>query len=119
MIPIPEKVLVAPGQWLAIKQVDEVDGGALGCFDQRTGEITIKKDQPEAGKHIILFHELLHLTETKLKIAGVINDYMPEEFIANCAGIMVSMLAGSGLWNGLTFEDIDQSYPEQLQEVTS
>ena len=116
MKPIPDKVMVAPGQWIDVKQVDEVDGGALGCYDQRTGELTIKRGQPEAGKHVILFHELLHIAETKLKVAGVIDAYMPEEFIANCAGIMVAILAGSGLWNGLTYEELEDSYPEELQE---
>jgi len=78
----------------------------LGHFDRNTGEIAIRKDQPEAGKHVILLHELLHFTAEVLIQGRVIKRQPDEAFIANAAPVLLLMLVRAGLWTGVSYRQL-------------
>lgn len=110
MADVPSMIVASPGQELPV--VQKCLGGGLGYFDPSTGEIAIEADQPEVGKHIILLHEMMHLAAEKMKQAGVCKRQPSEAFIENMAGTLFPMLALSGLWVGVTPEEVIRFYEE-------
>jgi len=79
----------------------------LGRFDLDSGTITIREDQPEAGKHVVLLHELLHFTAELMVQHHMIRKHPDESFITHAAPVLLNLLVRSGLWNGLPVEDLD------------
>lgn len=89
----------------------------MGYFDRKTVEVCIHEDQPHAGKHLILLHEMMHLACEKMKQAGIAKRQPSEEFIENLAGTLFRMLALSGLWNGVTTEEVMAFYEDERAGV--
>ena len=97
-------------------------GGPLGYFDERTGEVVIEEDQPLAGKHIILLHELLHCASASMLRQGIIKRRPHEAWIENLSPNLLILLVALGLWPGLTLEDLSELYGHECEatdEVTA
>ena len=75
-----------------------IKNGALGYFDEKTGEIVIDSRQSEIEKDIILIHEFLHLTASGLKQMGVIKKQPDHAFITNCSTQLLGLFVASGKW---------------------
>jgi hypothetical protein len=100
------RVMIGPDQWANVKECPL--GGKLGEAHLGTGEIRIERDQPEAGKHVILLHEMLHIAEERLCQCGILGKPSPEAYIEHMAFTLFAMLAGSGLWNGMNLDDVER-----------
>ena len=91
--------------------------GPLGHWDEKFGEIIIEKDQPKAGKHVVLIHELFHVAETACIQSGIMNRRVNHEFVATAPAIILAALVKMGLYTGigeeelLTFLDAHQEEP--------
>lgn len=75
--------------------------GALGHFDERTGQILIYPDQPEAGKHVVLLHELLHLVDATMRQTGVTKRRADHRWIESAAPNLLALLVLSGFYTGV------------------
>lgn len=93
----------------------EVDG-AYGCFDERTGEIRIDPRQPAMGKHIVLIHEALHMAESMLLQAGIIDEHVSHEFITQAAPVVLHVLASGGLHRAVSLGELNAFMAEQMAE---
>ena len=91
-------------------------GGKLGCLDTARHEISIEVDQPLAGKHLILLHEMIHMVAEYLKDQGLISRQPDEKFVTYLAGTLFPMLVLSGLWKGVTKEELERFLREQRHE---
>lgn len=126
---LPESIVVAPGCTFAVEMVDEFEESAQakGCveFSTKRSRIAIRSDLPKAGKHHILFHEMVHLAVEKLKqgkfgisfldeAEGVGDD--EELFVELLSGALFPMIACSGLWNGVTPEEFMEFFEAQEEE---
>lgn len=78
----------------------------LGYTDESTGTIVIDSRQPEAGKHVILLHELLHLVDAMLVQSGLRKRRVDHEFIRHAAPNLLLVLVAAGMWKGLDFDDL-------------
>ncbi len=103
---LPEKVFVAPNQTVSV--IEKEAGDSLGCCNLKKEVIYVNSEQHPVGKHLILFHEMIHIAVEKIKMSGLVKRQPSEEFVTNLAGTLFLMLAMSGLWNGVT--------PEETQE---
>jgi hypothetical protein len=65
-------------------------------------EIVIDPRESAVKQHLILFHELAHLAERKLELAGIIRRRMSEERLTHFASALFAIVAGSGLWRGVS-----------------
>lgn len=74
--------------------------GKYGEWDETTGIVTIAEDQHPIGKHVVLIHELLHVTESLLLQDGVIRRRVGEAFVTNAAPILLGLLICAGRYNG-------------------
>lgn len=98
----------------------ESDGDALGHLqldgDDEPVEICVDPALPKVGKHVVLLHELLHVVELNGLKQGVFSEPLGELLISNLAGGLLPILALSGLWPGLTAEEVRAFY-EGFQEA--
>lgn len=99
------------GDTISLALRDDID--ELGSWNEASGEISIRKEQSEAGKHVVLVHELLHVAETLLKSAGVIKRRANHEFITNAAPIVLAGLVDFGVIRGVSKEDLDEFVEQQ------
>jgi hypothetical protein len=83
----------------------ELGDGKLGYLDRQTMKIAIHSDQPEAGKHLILLHEMIHAVVENMQGQGLCRRIPSESFVANLAGGLFGMLATSGMWVGVSPEE--------------
>lgn len=72
-----------------------------GYWDERKGEIVINTKQSRFYQDIILIHELLHLTASCLKQAGIIKKNPDHNFITNCSQQLLACFVLSGKWKGI------------------
>lgn len=79
--------------------------GKLGYLDTDAMRIVIHSQQPEAGKHLILLHEMIHAVAENMKAQGLCKRQPAEDFVANLAGGLFGMLAASGMWVGVSPEE--------------
>jgi hypothetical protein len=79
-----------------------------GQYDPTTGTIIIEKDQPEAGKHIILIHEIFHLIEHLCIDEGLIRDRVDHDFVTYAAPILLKFLVDMGLYTKVTAEQLHE-----------
>jgi hypothetical protein len=79
--------------------------GKLGALNRATGDILIEPNQPEAGKHVILFHELFHYAAELMIQHGIIRRQPDEKFIESAAPIVLTFLVASGLYTGISKEE--------------
>jgi hypothetical protein len=86
--------------------VDPETWGRLGYFDERTGKIAIAQNQPEAGKHIVLLHEFLHLVDAQMRSAGITKRRADHRWIESAAPNLLALLVLSGLYTGLSKEEL-------------
>lgn len=75
--------------------------GRLGYFDERTGRIVIGSNQPEAAKHIVLLHELLHLVDAAMRQTGVTKRRVDHRWIESAAPNLLALLVLSGFYTGI------------------
>lgn len=109
---LPVHINLGGGETLPVRQQKAIDG--LGRLDLRSKpEIVIEANQPKAGKHLILLHELMHAACEHLKSEGVIRRQPSELVITNLAGTLFSLLAANGLWNGVTLEEFEKFQAER------
>lgn len=80
-------------------------GGKLGYLDAGAMRIVIHSQQPEAGKHLILLHEMIHAVAENMKAQGLCKRQPSEDFVANLAGGLFGMLGASGMWVGVSPEE--------------
>lgn len=92
----PSEIRISDEQSFPIRQIADLP--ALGYMDRESGEIAIKENQPEIGKHIILIHEIVHHIAEQLIHAGAIKRQPDEAFITGAAPMLLNMLLGSGLY---------------------
>jgi hypothetical protein len=95
---LPDHLIFPDGPRLPVRQAHIDKPETLGYLDKEKPEIVIKKDQPEAGKHIVLVHEIIHMAELLMIEEGIIKRRPSHEFVSNLAGILVATLVLSGLW---------------------
>jgi Zn-dependent peptidase ImmA (M78 family) len=95
-----KKVTINPKHKIPI--VQKPLKGKLGYLDIEKYEIVINADQPEAGKQLILLHELIHLIAEHLKDEKLINRQPDEKFVTYLAGHLFPILVESGLWNTIS-----------------
>jgi hypothetical protein len=107
---LPVEIVMGDGICIPVKE-EVLSGGQLGCWDESEGDITITPDQPKVVKHIILIHEFLHVAESLLLGNGLIKRRTGEAFVTNAAPILLALLVNSGLYNGVT--------PDELAEMLS
>lgn len=88
----------------------------LGCLDMERGRICIRPGQPKVGVHQVLLHEIIHAVEQNMLAVGALDGDLPEEFVREFAGGLLPILALSGLWPGLTRDEIEEFY-EATTEV--
>lgn len=83
---------------------------ALGCLDMERMRICIRPGQPKVGAHQVLLHEIIHAVEQNMLAVGALDSELPEEFVKEFAGGLLPVLALSGLWPGLTREELKAFY---------
>lgn len=83
---------------------------ALGCLDTVELRIFVRPDQPKVGQHQVLLHEIIHCVEQNMLEAGLLTKALTEEFITEFAGGLLPILALSGLWPGLTRDELEAFY---------
>ena len=112
-MPLPTQICVGPDQYFPVTPERITDGrkGYVELVDD-DGRIGINEDIPEAGQHLILLHEILHVAEEKLIAAGVISEGSREVYIESLAGTLFPMLALSGLWKGVDEQDVYAFYSD-------
>ena len=83
-------------------------GNRLGFWDESTGEIVIRKDQPPAGVLVILIHEAMHLAESLWDpgFGTGLPGSESEEMITFAAPIVSVVLAACGLVGEITMSDL-------------
>jgi hypothetical protein len=87
---------------------------SLGYFDERTGKIAIDSRQPEAGKHIVLMHELLHLVDATMRQSGVTKRRADHRWIESAAPNLLALLVCAGLYKGITKAELLAFMAEQV-----
>lgn len=100
------------GAPIRLRLVDELD--SFGAWDETTGEILIKRDQPKVGKYIVLLHELLHMSETLLKQGGIIKRRISHDFITHAAPLMLAFLVDGGIVTDVTPDEMTAFIEEML-----
>lgn len=100
-------VIEGLGSPITIRQDDLTAQNVVGYFDEPTGDIVLDAGLDEFGQHAVLIHELLHLTASALKQAGVIKRQPDEAFIANAASQLLIYMGKAGLLKALSPEQID------------
>ena len=80
--------------------------GRLGYFDERTGRIVIGSEQPEAGKHIVLVHEILHLVDSMMRQAGVTRRRADHRWVESAAPNLLALLVLAGVYTGVSKSDM-------------
>lgn len=95
---IPKKIRLSDEQEFSVRQV--IDLESLGYFDRSTGEVAIRKNQPEIGKHIILIHEMIHFAAELCVQSGATKRQPDEAFVTNAAPLLLNLLIGAGLYRG-------------------
>lgn len=83
-------------------------GSGLGHFNPQVGEIVIDADQPYAGKHIVLVHELLHVVDEMLVSCGHRKRRVSHDWISKAAPNLLACLIETGQWRGLSIEDLTE-----------
>lgn len=91
--------------------------GRLGYFDERTGKIAIGSEQPEAGKHIVLLHELLHLVDSTMRQAGVTKRRADHRWIESAAPNLLALLVCSGFYTGISKDELLRFMAESVPEA--
>lgn len=104
---LPDSIVCGPNQTIPII-LNNDNMEQLGYLDTKEWNITIKNDQPKTGKHLILLHEIIHLAAEHLKQVGLIKRQPDEKFVTYLAGTIFPMLALSGLWNGVSTEEVNE-----------
>ena len=105
---LPSKLILPGEEEIPVKEREYLGKkGALGYYDEKKFEIVIKRNQPEAAKHITLVHEIIHVIETALLNEGIIKKRINHQFITQLAGLLVATLVLSNLWKPkITKEEI-------------
>lgn len=80
--------------------------GALGAFDERTGEVCIDPDQPEVGKHAVVLHELLHLVDAQLRQVGITKRRADHRWVESAAPNLLALLVLGGFWKGVSKKEL-------------
>lgn len=68
--------------------------------------VAINPDQPEAGKHVVLIHELLHVIEKLLIRNKIIKRRVDHEFITNAPAALLHILTYLGFYKGISFKQL-------------
>lgn len=89
--------------------IEEREIDALGCFDARSGVITIDPREPYFGKIITLIHESMHVAEEATSKS------IDHEYITATAFGIAVILAEAGLLVGISKENV-KSYIAELME---
>jgi hypothetical protein len=89
-------------RWGDSVEIREGPTKELGHWDPKKGEIVIRPNQPEPGKHVVLMHELLHMVDDLLVQQGITKRRMPHDWITHAAPNLVGLLAAAGLYRGVT-----------------
>lgn len=117
---IPTEIFVSAEQSLPVVQIDRLD--SLGQFDQRSLEIRIRQNQPEAAKVLILMHEMLHVCENMLMERGILGlpyrllrRWIGEQFVENMSSCLFQLMAQSGMLTGCSADDARQWIAEQFE----
>ena len=97
-----------------IRVVEGDASGGLGYWDPGTGTIVIDKEQPEPGKHVVLLHELMHLTETMLLQSGLIKTEVDHGWITMMAPNLLLLLVKSGMYTGVPEAELVEWMSESL-----
>ncbi len=92
-----------------------VDDG-LASFDERNGELIIRGDLPEAGKHVVLIHELLHLAESMCEQAGILDERVNHDFIHQAAPVILAALVDCGFYTGIGLQEMKEFIDQQMAE---
>lgn len=108
---IPERITIYG--W-SVSVVQKSLGGPLGYYDRILGEIALEIAQPEAGKHVVLMHELIHFAADCLVGNGAICRQPAEKFVEGAAPILLHALVSAGLYSGLSERELDRFFRSQL-----
>lgn len=84
-------------------------------FKKDKGKIVLDINDPPVGQHWALLHEIIHLALMKLEEKGIqVNN--TEEFVTYLTGALFPMLAVSGLWNGVSRQEVLE-FIEELERA--
>jgi Zn-dependent peptidase ImmA (M78 family) len=108
---LPKSIVVGPKQKMPVVEASLREG--MGYFSPKLFRIVINSNQPHAGKHWTLLHELIHVASEKLKQGKIVKRQPSEEYVTNLAGALFPMLVYSGLWKGLTRKELDEFFKLQ------
>lgn len=83
-------------------RVGRPEGGCgLGHFDPAKREIVVSPNQPRAGMHVVLLHELLHAVDEAMVGAGVTRRRTSHRWIESAALNLLLALVTAGLYRGV------------------
>ena len=91
----PKTILTPAGEEIPLRMAD-LKGKGLGYWSLTKKEIVIEDNQPDAGKLVILVHEMLHLIDDQLVAAGALKRRTQHGFIHNSALPLVGLLSLNG-----------------------
>jgi len=100
---LPSEIIVdLSGARVPVIQRDGID--ELGYWDNDNSEIVINSNQPEAGKVLILIHEMIHAAEDQLLAYGVLDDEyakhrdaVGEQLVTHLAPLLFQWMAVTGM----------------------
>lgn len=96
ILPVTFKSL---GAAITIREEDLTEG--LGCWDERTGTITLRSGLDPMGKLVILVHEAMHAVESMLIQNGAIKRRVDHDFIEGAAFGLATILVYAGAVQGV------------------
>jgi hypothetical protein len=105
---LPDAISWPPDGNLVTVREGETEPGTLGYFDRDAQEIVIRPDQPKAGKHIVLLHEMLHAA-IHYRFGDDKGEPMDEENLVEAISLpLLGMLVSAGLWRGVTARELNR-----------
>jgi len=110
----PVQIYVTPGDPITVRE--EVLEGGLGYFDESTFEIVLDSEQPEAGKLVILLHELIHASETAMLQWGVMDERLSETAVEAMSMFLSTALARLGVVQPVDVESFETFLVNQSEE---
>lgn len=106
---LPAEVCSGPENWISVR-LCRMGGDASFHYDGNHRVLVIELDSPKAWKHKSLLSALIRAAEYKMVAAGVLEQVSTSEQLEALAYSLFPMLGYSGLWKGLTKEDLDEYY---------
>lgn len=122
MVFIPSEIKVAPDYAIPVKIVAGLK--PLGQWSEPDSEIRLQAEQPDAGKLLVLIHEMIHMAETQLiaaRVLGLFYAYVirpiwGEQLVENLSSFLFQWMACSGMLSGITPEEAAEFIEGHIKE---